>query len=619
LVLGTLITQIGNRTSPSRPSEVTGQPPLINSLVNSLFSSPFSRNTLISQKKVFIKWFTQYSPELTGLANMVAGDLAEESYFEPVNPSESGRNKVLKAERFEKEHNMRQQDFSQFIDIIITGEGYGWMGKLDTAKVEGIVQSRMKERGIPVTKYNKQLYYKANFADEDLVRPQKYRYMASSTVENIFDNYKIIGFKQQVGATHQLYEADEVIHYVFLDIDGKPQGFTPVLPLVTQLELLRFMWRNMNSISKNSGQPDRIFAVEDIDINSPSFKRIEDELKKYVKMDNRHGSLLMNGKFNIHDLQQLDSMQYKEMGLYITGLIAMQWRIPRSRIPYIVGGTNTKDDTGGNSEKAYWRNVEMIQDIYLNLQNTQLWIPHFGVKRKFKKSYKHDELVETQTQQARLNNLSFVSDELAKNQKRLTAPYKLRYVNGINEEIREEDVEDIPEDERSGFDGNNPAFRQDLSSNKDLEESKDDKNKGAAKRNEALASQRNTGAPTGFGKEEKEEPDKDKREEEEGDHAMKELEQKEVQRVSIATFMELYNEDKAFNKEPPRLFMSERDGITKLKYKSTDFVYETMLPTGEVSKVMLMNFIKVHNVQEDDLPVEVTETKLELDREKEDD
>jgi len=499
MVIGTLFTQFNNRNSSMRDRSVpTGQPPLLNSLITNLQGNSLAKNTMSRQKKRLMKWYRENAPELTALVNMVAGDMAEESFFEPVTKSQSGRNKTKAAEDFALDINIRQQDVSTIIDILITGEGYGWIAQLTKQQVEDLVTQRIKELGLDNISPTRRLVYKANFSDEDLVRPRKYRYIASSTVENIYDTTSVLGFTQTVGADQKFYTPEEIIHYVFYDIDGRPEGFTPASTMVLLFDLLLFMWRNMHAQGRNGGQPDRIYAVEDVDINSPAFKRIEQELKTYVSMDSRHGSLLMNGKFNVIDLAQLDTMQYKEMGLYITGLLATQWRIPRSRISYIVDGTNTKDDTGGNSERAYWRNIEMLQDIYLSLQNKFLWIPFFGVKRKFKKAYKHDELIETQTQQQRLNNLTFMSNELAKNGMRLTKEYKLRYINGMNETIEDEDVEEIPKDETVMQD--NSQFRQNLQSNQSLTRSSDSANKADKKRQEQESIQQTVGKPTGYGK-----------------------------------------------------------------------------------------------------------------------
>ena len=67
------------------------------------------------------------------------------------------------------------------------------------------------------------------------------------------------------------------------------------------------------------------------------------------------------------------------------------------------------------------------------------------------------------------------------------------------------------------------------------------------------------------------------------------------------SFVKLYLEDKNQNIDPPRLFYSERDGISRLAYMSTDFVYETLVPTNQISIASFMNFPRVYRVDEDEI------------------
>ena len=153
-------------------------------------------------------------------------------------------------------------------------------------------------------------------------------------------------------------------------------------------------------------------------------------------------------------------MQFKEMGLYITGLIAMQWSVPRSSIPYIVGGTNTQADTGGNSEIGYWKNIKSFGTTYANIMNNQLWIPRFGVRMRFKETYNHQDLLEQQKIQTRLNNITFMNNELFKVKKSLSVDYLMREFD-----LGEDDVQEAPEPVMSP---DASMFRQGLKPNQDL-------------------------------------------------------------------------------------------------------------------------------------------------------
>ncbi len=587
MAIGSILTAFENRGTTMISNR--DKAPSFNSNIYPVSNTSRGKQTLTHVKKLYMRQYLDLVPELTSIVNMVAGDIAETSFFEPINNNESGRNKVHRAKKFMQDVDMRKQDFSTIVDVLVTGEGYGWIGKLIRSQVEKLTKENLLRRRLPATKQSVSLAMKANFPDEDLVRPTRYRQMASSTVQNLYDETKITGYLQKVGISEKLYTPEQIIRYIFYDIDGRVEGFTPVRSILAQLELIWSMWQNMRSLMKNGGQPDRLYAAEEVDVNSVAFKRIEKELQKYHGMKNRHGSMLLNGKITVTDLIQLDQMQFKDMGIYVSSLMAWEWQVPRSRIPMMVQGANTKDDTGGNSEKSYYKNIELLQDLYINTQNKQLWIPFFGVVRRYQKGYKNDDLIEGQVKQTLLNNLTFQSNELVKVKKKFTVNYIMRYMNGGDQTIFEEDIEDIPKEDLdiiNGVNQDNSQFKQNQASNEKLNTSKDKQNVKDKKKSEQASVAASRGKSSGMGKE----------------FSLKDhLEFKERQKVSFATFMKLYNEDKSFNINPPRVFMSEKDGITRFTYKSTDFVYDSMTPTGNVSKVQLMNFRQIMNVDEDEI------------------
>jgi hypothetical protein len=595
MALGTLTGLFQNRNNSGKISD--RGVPLFNTIALPFSGSPYSRQTQIQKKKRFMNWYKNYSPELTAMVNMVVRDVAEESYFESVNKKDNGRNKVLAAEKFATNNFLSQKDISVITDIIVTGEGYDWMAKLDGGKLSKEVDKFMRSKDLPV--HLKSLFLKANNIDETKYGLRKFRYVASSMVENVFDDTNINGYVQKSGVNERHFRFDEIIHYRFYDIDGLVSGFTPLEGLMLQLEVLHFMWRNMKAMSKNGGQMDKIYSVEDLDVNSQNFKRIEKELKKYYGVDERHGSLLVNGKINVQDIQQMDSMQFKDAGQYVTGLVAMQWSIPQSRYPIGMKESGSKSDLGGGSEKNYWSNIEKFQDLYLAMQNKFLWIPYFGVVRKFKKAYKHDEVMENQAEQLRLNNLTFTEDNLRKRKKQLTQDYVIRYLNGAKEPIREEDLEDVEEEP---MDENNPLFRQNLLRNDEAARSTENNNVNAQRRSEANSKKPVKGTPAGVVKQQRN-VDVVDRENKESDDALefKGLVGSSVMEVSFMEFIRLYNEDKAFNKEPPRVFISENDGIAKLVYRSTDFTYRSETPTTMLTPTKLMNFRKTIVVDVSDM------------------
>lgn len=582
--LGTVFSQFVNKNKTSNIPYVNEINP--SNVNNADFLSYYN------YKKIYMDYYKFKIPELTALINKVATDINEDYYFEPIEKSISGRNKIKQANIMAQNINLSQVNFSHFIDILVTGEGYGWKGIINKNQIKEKIRSSLKNKGLPQTDELINLSFKINFTDEDVLKPRKYRYVASTTIENLYDEYEIIGYKQKIGAKEgKTFSREEIIHYKFYDIDGRISGFSCVGSILTQLELLRFMWQNQTAIAKNGGHMDKIISVQDIDINSPAYKRIESEVKRFnLNYQSRHGVLLLNGKIDVKELAQLDSMQFKEMGLYITGLIAMQWGIPRSSIPYIVGGANTKDDTGGNSEIGYWKNIRSFRRYYCDIFNTQFWIPYFGVMMRFKDTYNHQDLLEQQKIQTKLNNITFMNNELMRLNKQLSFEYVAREFDLSNE--------DVIDNKHVSID--NSSFRQNLLSNNHLSNNSDGVNISVEKRKSKINSYRNK-KNSGFGKEHTFFEMK----------AKKDLSFKERQTVNINQFIELYNEDKNFNRNPPRVFYAESEDVVHLIYRSTDFVYETFVEKKDISSSLFMNFIKLYRVNEE--IIKPTEQKIVQD------
>jgi hypothetical protein len=572
MVLGSLLTSFSKKQSNNSVP-----------FVNELNRGSTYTNDVVSYYNYKRKYMDYYKlvPELTAFINVVATDINEDFYFEPLEKGESGRNKIKKAETFAQNIQLKSTNMSIIIDTLMTGEGYGWKGMIDRAKLDKTVSDRLKERGLPVTVQLKELTMKLNgFTDEDVLKPRKYRYVASSTMENKFDDYEITGFMQRINgnAKYKEFSREEIIHFKFYDVDGRINGFTCVGSIITQLELLRFMWQNQTSIARNGGQMDKIISIEDIDINNPAYKRIETEIRKYnLNWQSRHGTLLLNGKVKVQELAQLDSMQFKEMGLYIMGVLAMQWSVPKSRISFIIGGTNNSADTGGVSELGYWHNIESFRRTYEDTINTQLFIPHFGVKFKFKDTYNHQDLLEAQKAQTDLNNVRFMNEELAKSKKTLSVEYLMNKFK-----LCEDDLEEY-EDPIQTMQIEESQFRQELAKNSSMNKGSDGNKVSAKKKSEQDSRKKKSNGYT--------------KELDFFDMQFKEdIEFKERQKVGFSQFVNLYNEDKAYNKTPPRVFFSERDGVINLVYQSLDFVYETSVNSEIASNSLFMNFIKLYKV-----------------------
>lgn len=447
--LSRIFSSLGDRRSSL---SINRHLPMINSISTNL-GNFFGETSQIRSKTSLMNWYESI-PELTAMVNKVASDTVTRFKFKPVNPNDTSRNKILRSNRFSQEVMLRQVMDEQMVDMLVTGEGYGWKGKLPDERIrKELINSinsgyggnlEIKEKHRMFEELYLELKQNTGFTDisgidEDLLRPRKYRVIPSETVEIIYDQYDIIEYRHVVGMNDVIFKPEEIIRYKLKSRRGKPNGFCSVKSILVQLELLRQMWQNQLSLHKNGGVPDYIFILKNINPNNVAYARAVEELRKYTKAETKHGNMVVTGDWDVQMLEQLDSMQFKELGLYITGLIAMQWGIPRSSIPFIVGGTNTTDDTGGNSEKGYWEVIKSFQDMFSETMNSQLWIPYFGTMIEFENSYLNYDVQKETALTGKYNNILTIDNILGKNGKQLNLDTKIRLLD-----LTDSDIEDMP-------------------------------------------------------------------------------------------------------------------------------------------------------------------------------
>lgn len=571
--------------------------PMINSIMSSIGSYFYDTNQLM-RKKSLMYWYRSI-PELCGFVNKVARDVTAGHKFKPGSTNSGddvGRNRIKKSNQFSQEVLLREIQFSQVVDMLVTGEGYGWLGELSDDIIRKEIATRLDGRGIELKGFDKaalatELFmefkarkkFRTQYIDEDSQLPRLYRYVPSTTMENVYDKYDIKFYRHTVGGKSLEFSTDELVRYTFMNVDGRPNGFTPLDALLVQLELLRFMWQNMLSIHKNGGAMDKIISFENVNPNSEAFKKVKQEFMKYKNVENRHGIYLTTGKFLVEDLSSIEEMQFKDMGLYITGLLALQWGIPRSAIPYILGDSNAKADVGGESERGYWEVIRQMQKTFADRQNTQLFLPHFGTLLEFDNRFVHRDIQKETYRMNKLDNLVKENELLTSIGKQLNEETLMDELGRSEDELKKASPRLMDQTmPRSNMMGNQP--KRNLPSDGDA-------NRRAGKRTEQQATAASRGTkPSGMGKEH---PFNDS-EDEESDWELEYKQQigAETMVVDVRTFVKIYQEDKQYQQgKPPRIFLRVNDLFRSYTFKSSDFVYKTSVPNAEVeqNQVLLMN------------------------------
>jgi hypothetical protein len=213
------------------------------------------------------------------------------------------------------------------------------------------------------------------------------------------NEYEVLQYIQRVGVNTKFFYPDEILVFKLMPFDGKVFPFPPMEAILSEIYLLWLITQNYVSFFENGGKPDNVFILPKELAGSKNHKYLIDTLTKYKKIQNKHGNLVFTGDLTIQELMKVENqMENKDLGLYLTSVLAMMYGVPVNRIPFLVGKAAAGGDSGGLADTGYWRKISVWQSKLENTYNSELWVPFFGVEMKFRRGYLQDEVRETQNE-----------------------------------------------------------------------------------------------------------------------------------------------------------------------------------------------------------------------------
>ncbi len=468
----------------------TGQHlPLLNSLFIERFSmfNPYSEDNSF---KTFMTWVRK-SPQILGFARIIVSDImSDERTFKPIEKNESARNKIINAKAFWDVNSGLEITEETLYDLIFLGIGYNWIGKINEKQLKEYCKVTIKNiaPNIEVKEFKEAVESMVNKLKERVPEKfvKKWRHVAASTITMHTDEYDVLDYIQRVGVNIKQFSPEEILKFKLMPLDGKVYPYPPLESLLAEIYLLWLITQNNISFFENGGTPDNIFILPKELAGSKNHNYLIDTLKKYKKIQNKHGQLVFTGDLKVEKLMEVEAqMQNKDLGLYIVGVLAMFYGIPVSRIPFLVGKAASGGDAGGLADSGYWRMISVMQSKLEEVYNSKLWRPFFGVEFEFSRGYLQDEVRETQ------NNMQ--KTQIVEQQLRLgliTIEEAARYLN-IDEDVLEEAQKQKKERDaeliKSGM------LNQNLDKNRDVFPNQDNKLKAAQKQDTQNNNQRNAG------------------------------------------------------------------------------------------------------------------------------
>jgi len=422
--------------------------PLINQIPTSVVNQPsnLSFTTGLQAKQKFWDWF-RTRPELNGPVQIRVDDTIGNVEFLKPDGTPLGRNKRIQAERFWAQNFMYERLKSLQYDRLITGDGYLWLGRPlvneKTMKtLKGKVESVVTKQKLPINVKSEvatRLFLKA--IDEDLRIPRIIDYIPASTVVIEHDRYEVLRYVQWFLAQQEVFMPEEVVHIPLSRVDGKVEGFTPLESLYYELVLLWAIKENMLAFFRNGGVPKKMFILPEEMSESENHRWLTQLLMDRGAVQNRHGNLVLTGKVEVEDLEMKpQDLEYKDLSLWVASNIAYAFRVPISRIPYLIGKAQSSNDSSGLAESGYWHMIESDQRTVESHLNTQIFIPNFGYMVKFKKKYKLDDLREAQSLDIKADAVSKMQTALGTFGKQLNETAVARILD-----VSLDELQDAPE------------------------------------------------------------------------------------------------------------------------------------------------------------------------------
>ncbi len=388
----------------------------------------------------FWRWFRTRPEILATIQIPITDILGDRPDWTTTDGKPLSKGKLRKAKRFWRDNRGKEVVRAWLFDAFLTGSGFLWKGSPSDKEVRKAVKEVIRSSPSKFEHLSKlsfkELLIKAN-QDEDLKKPKKIDYVASSTVEIQHDESEIKSYLQRSNGLELVFLPEEIIHFRYLTLNGMVRGFTPVIALVHEVMLLDLVKQNMVAFMENGGVPDKVFVLPKEIAKSRNHKYLIEQLRKYKKIVNSHGNLVFTGELDVKDLQgSPNDLEYKDLALYITSNIAFAYGIPVTRIPYLIGNSASRGDTGGLSESGYWNRISDLQDSIEDLLNSQLF-ELLGYHIKFVRKYKQDEVREAQTMSMNADTVTKFQEILAKDNKQMTCNKILELLSFSPEDIEE--------------------------------------------------------------------------------------------------------------------------------------------------------------------------------------
>jgi len=370
---------------------------------------PQQSNSPVTYNELW-EWFTR-SPECIAPVDTIVTDIISDGYkIKPVNDKDKAS--VKRAEEFLEANHFKTRVLPGLLyDELVTGDAYLYKTKVTEKQVRDAVKAIARKLPLK-NKKNMEQYLYYTVQDEDIYRTKQLINIASSSITIQHDMHgNVQKYLQKVGGEEAEFTPAEVIHFKYMNMNGKVYSFCPMKAILPEVTLASSIKDNAGNTFDNGGVPAAMFNLPEEVPQSPNVKFLQEELEKFRQNINKHRNLVTTGKVEMASIQNMTKdMEYRELLEQVTRIIYTVWGVPPSKMGQ--QGQDSGAYDSGLATEQYYRRINNLQDKNYGQVNSQLMIPEFKVYLVPNKAYLQDELKETQmvkqkmdiAQQAKNNN-----------------------------------------------------------------------------------------------------------------------------------------------------------------------------------------------------------------------
>ena len=494
--------------------------PYINAQYN--YSNAMLMTTQPENYRNIIDNYLKACPEALDMIEYVTTDIVSDGFsFIPVKESGKSSNKVKAAEKWAEENNFLQGVIEGLFDYLALGNVAWWYkidGNSSTQNIGKLIMDynryQKEDKKIKIKDYIKLSSEVVNidddfevnikeFKDEDFNKLVKFRHVAWSSISILSNPLEIIGFMQSAGSSgpiadyntgqpipgktnyagmvRRIWPPSQIIHGKYMGWDGKEYGFSPMIASLPVISIIISLRAYAGRYFEDCGSMEKMFMFKGMSPNDPSIKKFNQMLQTYKKNYKKRG--YYTGTTGPDGMDVIDVNKWDKdmefMNLYVSSVatLAANFQMPSARVQSILGLVESvrPSDT---ADPAYWRYIKQRQNAIENLLNSQLFIPHFGVKVKFNNSYLQDDIRKAQLDTQNVAAVMGIQKILREDGKELTTN-KVKQMFLINDD----DLQEFSEEKRSKLQEiENPQFalpgNQDKQNNQQLRgEKRNEQNK----------------------------------------------------------------------------------------------------------------------------------------------